>query len=1152
MKFLIKFIKQKWFIQSVGVIAICVMIWFAGPLFGFAGKRILAPEINRLLVILFIVVIWVVYNLGVRARSGKIDQQLMDKIAESELEVEEKQREELKILRLKFEEALQNLKRIRSNKGRDNQYLYKLPWYVIIGAPGCGKTTLLMNSGIASSFSDHMAFKQGIKGVGGTRNCDWLFTDDAIFLDTAGRYTTQDSHQAVDQAAWEGFLKLIKEFRSRRPINGVLVATSISDLLGKTDEQRQQHAREVRKRIEELHEILGIKFPIYMVFTKCDLIAGFSDFFAFFRPEERAQVWGRTFERNDPEQTNAFLTGFNTDFEELLTRLNRMMLNRVHEEPDIRRRSLIMDFPRQMALIKPAIMDFIHRTFDSSRFERPLLTRGIYFTSATQEGMPIDRIMGVLSKTYGLDEQTVPIYSGEGKSYFIYDLLAKVVFPESEMAGADPRVEHRKRWLKYLAYATVLVVTSAVFLGWMLSFVNNKGYLVEIKDAVAGYENISGTANDWESGVKNLHEKLALFKSAGLVQENSAEWMGMGLDQRSKINDQIDRSYEKSLKAQLLPVITRRLEQRLAVGIAQFSSMNQDKAGDLYDLLKVYLMLERRSPEQRKADLDLAVKIIGEDWDKNFQREPEQFRVDYRTHMKDLLLSDFKRDLKPLNAILITDAREKLNSVPLYKQIYNQLKSAYLPIKKYDFQVEDILFIEQIFGPSILKMSIPGLYTAIGYDEIFNKQGTGFIENAIQQNWVLENADAEKGTADAKTLYDNLQRVYFIDYIQKWAFLLNKLSIKPSKDVYHTNKILHRLTAGKDNPLKKLLKEIDANTSFLEGKAPFSEELSRKIKQFKRLNELIKESEDDPPLLDEIITRLEKLRDLMDRYDSSDVALDDLKQRIQSGGDLITSTRKYAEQLPGPFNTWLSSLTASARKTMLKSAKLELNSIWKAEVVAPYRETLAGRYPLLKSSSEDVSLDDFNRFFQSNGIIDTFLREYIKPFSNADWEEKVIDNHRLGLVSAGSLEQFKRSERIRQIYFMGNPTPFIKFELKPESLDASAKEFQLSIGGKTIKYSHGRSRTQTFQWPESGGSPVSVVEWGFRTFDGNVFQDRKEGPWAWFRALDSTRMTRKSKNQFTVTFTVNGHDASYRMVAGSVVNPFGSIELQSFHCPEAL
>ena len=40
-----------------------------------------------------------------------------------------------------------------------------------------------------------------------------------------------------------------------------------------------RHAREVRRRIQELHGVLNIRFPIYMLFTKCDLIAGFTDFF---------------------------------------------------------------------------------------------------------------------------------------------------------------------------------------------------------------------------------------------------------------------------------------------------------------------------------------------------------------------------------------------------------------------------------------------------------------------------------------------------------------------------------------------------------------------------------------------------------------------------------------------------------------------------------------------------------------------------------------------------------------------------------------------------------------------------------------------------------------------------------------------------------
>ena len=51
--------------------------------------------------------------------------------------------------------------------------------------------------------------KAAVRGVGGTRNCDWWFTDEAVFLDTAGRYTTQDSDAASDSEGWKEFLALL-------------------------------------------------------------------------------------------------------------------------------------------------------------------------------------------------------------------------------------------------------------------------------------------------------------------------------------------------------------------------------------------------------------------------------------------------------------------------------------------------------------------------------------------------------------------------------------------------------------------------------------------------------------------------------------------------------------------------------------------------------------------------------------------------------------------------------------------------------------------------------------------------------------------------------------------------------------------------------
>ncbi len=108
------------------------------------------------------------------------------------------------------------------------------------------------------------------------------------------RYTTQESDQSADNAGWLGFLNLLKKNRPRQPINGAIIAISLSDL-SLTDEMTQKsHARAIRRRLQELREKLEVRFPVYVLFTKADLIAGFTEFFDDLGKEEREQVWGFT------------------------------------------------------------------------------------------------------------------------------------------------------------------------------------------------------------------------------------------------------------------------------------------------------------------------------------------------------------------------------------------------------------------------------------------------------------------------------------------------------------------------------------------------------------------------------------------------------------------------------------------------------------------------------------------------------------------------------------------------------------------------------------------------------------------------------------------------------------------------------------------
>jgi len=336
--------------------------------------------------------------------------------------------EEVKILGERFDDAMHVLKHSsKNNNGK--QYIYDLPWYVIIGPPGSGKTTALVNSGLRFPLAEKYGH-EAVKGVGGTRNCDWWFTDEAVLIDTAGRYTTQDSHAANDSAAWGGFLKLLKKHRKRRPINGVMVAISIQDILTQTEQERTAHVHAIRSRLLELQNQLNIQFPVYLLITKGDMIAGFSEFFDDLGRDEREQVWGMTFPENfsandDVEQAPGYL--FNEQFDLLLKNVNDRLLWRLNYERDPQRRGKIVEFPVQLEAIKASLNSFIEQTFSSSRFhERPNL-RGVYLTSGTQEGTPIDRIMGNLIDSFDIDRQALPVMQSQGKSYFIKTLLQQVI-----------------------------------------------------------------------------------------------------------------------------------------------------------------------------------------------------------------------------------------------------------------------------------------------------------------------------------------------------------------------------------------------------------------------------------------------------------------------------------------------------------------------------------------------------------------------------------------------------------------------------------------------------------------------------------------------------------------------------------------------------
>ena len=1073
----------------------------------------------------------------------------------------------------RFAEALEILKTTYSRQG-ERQYLYKLPWYIIIGPPGSGKTTALLNSGLKFPLADALQLNS-IRGVSGTRHCDWFFTDEAILIDTAGRYATQDSHLTVDAAEWRSFLDLLKKYRPRQPVNGVLVTLSLPDLLKGSDDVAET-AKAMRHRIQELYTALGNRFPLYMLFTKCDLVAGFTDCFADLSDEDRAQVWGETSQHREPEASQGFVDELGSIYEGLIRRLNRRCSRRIQEERDINRRALILNFPEQMGQYRKVLEDFMGQVFGANRYETTPFLRGVYFTSGTQEGTPIDRIMGILSSAYGFDRQSAPIYSGRGKSFFITRLLRDVIFHEAELAGLDPRVERKQKYLQWGALGSAATLAILSLMAWFASYNTNSNLIGRVEQEAIAYRDLKPeTGTDWSTRWQAELNRLAPLQKARDIYKDAGLLAHFGLYQGDKVTQATEKAYQNELSQNFLPLLMQRTAQRM-------TGPEASKPEVLYELLRVYLMLSK--PERMQTGL--VRTWVTQDWEQGLRTQPNVLS-DLTSHLDQLLT--LEREPTPVDPVLVANARARLTEIPRVTQLYLRFKDEIPKSSVPDFKLSEVLGPEasQVFsttdGKPITSIVVPALFTAQGYKELFLGKSLEFFKAAISDNWVL-GQDATPSPTEFMRLYDDYRQLYLDEYRRVWSDLLAGLQPQPVQSLNQAIALLETLSKP-NNPLVKLVEMVSLNTALshvtqvsadakpddrtqhmLEAAKAQVPELGNQTAAeqhleaaFAGLHGLVQKSGDQPPAMDALLQIIEKLHDYLLRVASfaggGEQALKKAEERMAaSGTDVIAEAKAVFSRLPEPLKSWLSPLATLGWKQVLSGARIELSAQLRTDVASPCMAALPGRYPFDPSGTRDMPLIEFGKLFGPNGVFDQFVATRLKGLvdtSGSTWKPIVVDNQSLGF-SPTTLKQFQTFCKIRDAFFSaGGPLPRFAFELKPVSLDQRATSFKLTLEGQELLYQPGTETPMTLQWPgQMSGSGVKLV---FLTEDGQEITNAKEGPWAFFKLLDESRLEATSQpERFNLTFQQNGYTAKYELRAGSALNPFNLNGLRGFNCPETL
>jgi len=1189
---------NRWTLGALLLLAFLAVLWLISPLVAVGEWRPLESTTSRwvvTIVVLLFVLALVVWKI-VRAKQGnkKVVEQLAAAPAGGGAAAESP---EIAAVRKRFAEALATLRNARfgtaaaSGQGLwarlknqlGGRYLYQLPWYLIIGAPGAGKTTALRNAGLNFPLAKQLG-EHAVRGVGGTRLCDWWFTDQAVLIDTAGRFTTQDSDAAQDKATWNGFVEMLKRSRKRQPLNGVLVTVSVADLVGRNLIEREQHAQAVRARVQELHEQLRIRIPIYLLVTKCDLLAGFGEHFASLDKDQRAAPWGFTFPLAPAGAWNEKLV---PEFNALLERLDQGLIDRLQAEGDTVRRARMYGFPNQFANLAAPLSEFTRHVFAPSPYEAEPMLRGVYFVSGTQEGTPIDRVLGAVARRYRIEQSMLPPQKSSGRSFFLQRLLSEVVFAEQGLAGTDRRWERTRNAWAIAGYAAIAAIGVGLLAAWTVSWRNNAAYVQAVQERVdlvrrQVQETPNRTTPDLLPVLPALEATRRLASDAGPVREaDSVPWsLGFGLYQGEKLDGAARSAYQRMLVDAVQPRLALRVEEQLRAS---------EQPDSLYEALKAYLMMYE-PPRFEAASLK---QHIEADWEARLGREISvEQRAALSGHLDALLERGATVSPLPRDERLIEATRTRLAAVPLQQRVYNRLRQRGLGAEFPEVTAAaaggpntQLVFVRASGLP--LTKGVPGLFTYDGYYKGFQKK-VGEVAKTLadEQGWVLGvtaaplTQAATPGQAVAQAadgllgtrVVDDVRRLYLNEYRDTWRAYIADIRLQPLTSMAQVIEKT-RFLSGPDTPLLPMLKRFSKETTLLApqpGAAGVAGSLVERGRQavagalgsagtalaqgdrlesivddeFRPLRAMITAPEGGKPPIDGLI---ERLKELQVHLIAVKQALDQKTQPPSS--PLPNQIKAEGASSPEPVRSLLDSLGSSGARAANIATRGSLAADVRSVVGEFCQQAVSGRYPFDPTAAREVTPADFAALFGPGGRFEQMqnkLEQYIDT-STRPWRFKQGENS-LG-SDLGTLPQFQRAKEIREAFFAAGPVPGVSMEMKPFEMDARLKEFLLDVDGQILRYDHGPQIPVQIKWPGPRGSGVVRVTVQPSGGAGLV----NDGPWALFRLFDRVAITPgNSPEKFRATFDIDGRKAIFDVRNSSVRNPLRLPDLRAFQCPQGL
>ena len=346
-----------------------------------------------------------------------------------------------------------------------------LPWYLVLGAQSSGKTRLVaqglapdaLHPGSANDPSmASMAYSEADFNLGGSHSGSelecWL-AEQAVWLDTTGRWSIRDGLDDAGHTAWKQMLQGIRKLRREPSLNGVVLCMDAGNLLGMALEHRKRLAEALRARLHELHQHFGQRMQVYIALSGVDKLEGAAATLSLMSPAEWVHGIGFSLPAQPQARSDAEMPPWQSAWLELENRVQQHVLYASPTAGDTAENIEQLRFVEALSKLRAPLFDSLRAIF------------------VLQEDDLVSRLRGLwLGSVADLESRIVQ--SGQAREplsslALLWRPLLRQTLEEQGLARLGVALTWKARTARNLRWG-LLSLVGALALGWL-----SWGYLTE-------------------------------------------------------------------------------------------------------------------------------------------------------------------------------------------------------------------------------------------------------------------------------------------------------------------------------------------------------------------------------------------------------------------------------------------------------------------------------------------------------------------------------------------------------------------------------------------------------------------------------------------------------------------------------------------------